>query len=297
MESLLPIHNENGIIFDGFLENQFGWTDANRRYAYTDPWVGVFHNPPLIPDWFFNEYSFDNITKSEVFQESLQHCKGIFTLSEYHAEYIRSKLDVPVTSLIHPTEIPNNTFNIAKFKNNPNKKIINIGFWLRRMTSIYRLPVNTYYDKCRLIPYNTATPKAAISNLLNTEIERNNVKWNEYFDHTITLDRVSNAEYDTLLSQNIIFLDLYDSSANNAVIECIARCTPLLINPIPAVVEYLGPDYPFYFNSLEEAAVMVKDFELVEETHRYLKTCDTRKKLSQAYFRKSIIESNIYEAL
>ena len=100
-----------------------------------------------------------------------------------------------------------------------------------------------------------------------------------------------------MLCQNIIFLDLYDSSANNAVIECIARGTPLLINPIPAVVEYLGEGYPFYFNDLDEAAEKVKDFDLIKRTHEYLLGCDTRTKLTQEYFRDSIIESPIYQSL
>ena len=95
----------------------------------------------------------------------------------------------------------------------------------------------------------------------------------------------------------MVFLDLYDSSANNAVIECIARGTPLLINPIPGVVEYLGEDYPFYFNTLQEAAEKAKNFELIKDTNNYLLECETRKKLSKDHFRESIIESEIYESL
>ena len=45
----------------------------------------------------------------------------------------------------------------------------------------------------------------------------------------ILMDRASDEEYDKLLSENIIFVELYDSSANNLVIECIARNTPILI--------------------------------------------------------------------
>ncbi|MFN8643026.1 MAG: hypothetical protein U0802_15745 [Candidatus Binatia bacterium] len=63
----------------------------------------------------------------------------------------------------------------------------------------------------------------------------------------------SPASYDRLLSENV-FLDLLDASANNSVIECLARDTPLLVNRHPAVVEYLGPDYPLYFDDLAHAA-------------------------------------------
>ena len=58
-------------------------------------------------------------------------------------------------------------------------------------------------------------------------------------------------EYDDLLSKNIIFIDLYDASANTVVVECIARKTPLLVTRLDAVIEYLGKDYPLYFDNLE----------------------------------------------
>ena len=90
---------------------------------------------------------------------------------------------------------------------------------------------------------------------------------------------------------------MYDSSANNAIIECIARATPILVNPIPAVREYLGEDYPFYFNDLSEAADKALNLELVKETHRYLLGCETRKRFPQETFKKDFEESEVYKLL
>ena len=97
--------------------------------------------------------------------------------------------------------------------------------------------------------------------------------------------------------KNIAFLDLYDSSANNAIIECLARATPILVNPLPAVVEYLGQDYPFYFNDLDEAAEKAKDFSLIKDTHEFMLNCEIREKLSGDYFRKEFEESEVYKLL
>ena len=108
---------------------------------------------------------------------------------------------------------------------------------------------------------------------------------------------MSNKEYDEALSCNIVYLDLYDSSANNAIVECIARGTPILVNPIPPVVEYLGKDYPFYFNSPEEAAEKALNLDLVKSTHKYLMTCKTRDKLTMDYFIQSIKDRDIYKQL
>ena len=43
---------------------------------------------------------------------------------------------------------------------------------------------------------------------------------------------LTDAEYDQTLAENIAFIRLYDASANNTVVECIARATPPAGQPI-----------------------------------------------------------------
>lgn len=107
---------------------------------------------------------------------------------------------------------------------------------------------------------------------------------------------ISGRAYDQLLSSNVAFVHLYDSSANNAIIECIVRNTPILVNPLPAVREYLGDGYPFYFESLEEAAEKLRSNELIARTHEYL-TKQPKERFSQESFRTSLMTSSIYASL
>ena len=303
--ALTSLHNRNGVLLDGFLENNFAWhleeyRREKRVIPYKAPWVGFFHNPQNMPPWFFNEYSLQNIIAGDEFQKSLEHCVGLFTLSEYHAKYLREATGKTVCSLIHPTEIPETLFDYDKFLKNKNKQIVNIGYWLRKLNSIYSIPIasGNEYAKLRLIPYSSARPLEVIDGMLKKEKVIYGIEIEQkYIDNTITKSSLSNEDYDALLSENIVFLDLYDSSANNAVIECIARATPLLVNPLPAVMEYLGEDYPFYYNSLEECAEKAENLDLVKEAHAYLKDCEIRKKLSQKHFKKSFEESEIYGLL
>lgn len=305
VDALSPLHNAKGILLDGFLENNFAWhleeyRRENKVIPYEKPWVGFFHNPQNMPPWFFYNYSLQNIIAGEEFQKSLENCLGLFTLSEYHAEYLREVTGKEVSSLIHPTEIPSSLFDYEKFLKNKNKKIVNIGYWLRKLNSIYSIPIasGNEYAKLRLIPYSSARPLEVIDGMLKKEKAIYGIEIEQkYIDNTITKSSLSNEDYDELLSENIIFLDLYDSSANNAIIECIARATPLLVNPLPAVMEYLGEDYPFYYNSLEECAEKAEDLNLVKEAHEYLKECATRKKLSQEHFKKTFEESEVYNLL
>lgn len=87
------------------------------------------------------------------------------------------------------------------------------------------------------------------ADFLYDQIKLDNVKY---------LERLDNESYDELISKNIVFLDLFDSSANNIIMECISRNTPILVKKLPAIVEYLGEEYPFYFNTLEEAEEKLK---------------------------------------
>jgi hypothetical protein len=149
-----------------------------------------------------------------------------------------------------------------------------------------------------LIPYSSARPLEVINGMLQKEKDIYNIEIEQkYIDNTETSSSLSNEDYDILLSENIVFLDLYDSSANNAVIECIARATPLLVNPLPAVMEYLGEGYPLYYDSLEECARKAENLDLVGEAHEYLKDCEIRKKISQEHFRATFEESEIYKSL
>jgi polysaccharide pyruvyl transferase WcaK-like protein len=61
------------------------------------------------------------------------------------------------------------------------------------------------------------------------------------------IDTLNNDDFDLLLTNNIVFINLVDASAVNTVIECIIRNTPIIINKHPAVVELLGENYPLYY--------------------------------------------------
>ena len=66
---------------------------------------------------------------------------------------------------------------------------------------------------------------------------------------------------------------------------------------VEPIVEYLGEEYPLYYNSYEEAVEKLHDRTLLHAAHEYLKNCPTRKKLSGSYFRKSLEESTIYKSI
>ncbi len=329
IEGLQSLHNNAGVLFDGFIEdlfifehngsskrpirilekmkadgvlNYFELSSEERGLTpYRKPWVGFLHNPQNMPNWYHYDNSPQMLFKKEIWQESLKHCIGLFALSHYHADWIREQTRLPVSALIHPTEIPESKFDFERFKSNTHKKIVQIGWWLRKSTSLYQLPIakenKLNYEKVRFSK-NGSDNDNEWKAIQQYEIKMYNIQVEaEYWSNTRVLNYLSNDQYDLLLAENIAFLDLYDSSVNNAVIECIARGTPLLINPLPAVKEYLGDEYPMYFDNLAVAAEKAMDLSLIQETHQYLLNCQTRQKLSADYFLQSFKDSEVYRAI
>lgn len=177
-----------------------------------------------------------------------------------------------------------------------------IGWWLRKLSAIYQLPIANNnilnFEEVRLVPMYCDNADKQQEEIMAKEIKVNNITIEPIFsDNTREIKHISNSDSDRLLSENIAFVELHDSSANNAVIECIARATPLLINPLPAIVEYLGQDYPMYFTSLSEAAKKAMDTSLILDTHNYLINCEIKSKLSQEYFLRSFQESEVYQLI
>jgi tetratricopeptide (TPR) repeat protein len=328
IQALSPLHNSQGILFDSVLENQFSYENnrAKKRsprilakmqadgafqilatlvekgiLPYQKPWVGFLHHPPLMPNWFMYYQSPQKLWEKEIWQASLPHCVGLFTLTNYFAEWLRAKTDRPVSVLTLPTEIPDKQFDFDQFIANPQKKIVQIGWWLRKLHSIYQLPLARNnplgYEKVRT-GFLFESSESLLAQLMKLEARTYKIELDEaYQENTTIIPHIPNDEYDDFLSKNIAFLDLYDSSSNNAIVECIARATPLLINPLPGVKEYLGDDYPMYFHTLEEAAAKALDISLILETHQYLLSCNTRKKLSADYFLKSFCSSEVYRSI
>ena len=68
---------------------------------------------------------------------------------------------------------------------------------------------------------------------------------------------------------NIIFFDFDCISASNILLDCISRNTPIIIKKHPAIIEYLGPNYPLYFEKLDEVYNLY-NIEKIKKAYIYL---------------------------
>lgn len=292
ISSLMPLHSRSGIFVDDFIERSFSW-DLGEYYVknnvhdlpYKKKWIGFFHNPPDTPEWFDMYHNPVAIIERKVFQDSLKTCKCIITLSDYIKNWLSDKISVPIISVKHPTETPKIKWSLEKFQKQKNIPIIQLGYWLRDLFAIHNLKTGPRFTKI-IMPSDENMAMDVIKRKEKTQKRfwEDKYKWSGI----IIKSFLSNSDYDDIMSRCIVFLKLYDSSANNAIVECIARNTPVLVNRIPAVVEYLGEDYPFYFDDIEEAGIKLMNYELIVRSHKYLNNMN-KDWISGKYFAKDII--------
>jgi hypothetical protein len=295
IESLAPLTCTDGVLTDTFLEASFVWHVgpmlARGELPYRRPWLGFLHNPVGIPEWHEYRSAPQVIFLQPTWRESLAACRGILTLSEDFASWVREQLNVPVLALIHPTEEPLKKFSWEAFEANPKKRVIQVGWWLRRMASIYRIPLQ------RLTPAVLEPLGAEKISQFDAVLEREVACLN--LSPPGAVERIAYRPalgFDELLAENIVFADIMDATANNTVVECIVRHTPILVNPLPAVVEYLGAEYPLYFHSLPEAARKAEDNGCVNAAYQYLKEMP-KAQFTGEHFCRSLAESKLYRAL
>jgi hypothetical protein len=244
-------------------------------YYCENKWSGIIHWTPNTPN-YLSEFDINIMFNNENFKRSLKNCICLFSLSNYITKFIKNKLkelyfDIKVITLKHP--IDNNDvilWNLEGYNGNKNKKLIQIGQQMRKITSIYKININkTNHEKIWL----TGTKKNEDSLfVLNRELKNFNLEFNDLEKLNMTYTNTIE-DYDQLLSKNIVFIDLIDAGANNTILECIIRNTPIIVNKIEPVIEYLGENYPLYFENLDSIEDLLK-IEKITEAYNYLKNMD-----------------------
>lgn len=280
---------ENGILLDDMVECSFlASIEENTRkriIPYKTPWVGIIHHPPSSPSWFYElnyKITLEDLFKEKQFIESLKNCKGIITLSE-HLKKCLEKTEqlkhIPMKALKLCKS--NKTFpkwdaELAK----KNKEISFLGYWYRKFYHFVKL--NTDYKKTILSgDVDAAKWYMSLESRFDKTfdmIETENINFSE---------RLTNEDYDCKLTSSVCMLDFFDSAANTSLIDCIERNTPVIIPKIPPVIEYLGEEYPLYFDEVKDIENILSSFSRIEEASKYIEDMN-KDSLDVNNFNKSV---------
>jgi len=328
------LNKTSSIMIDACVERTFMWgldiTKSCNIVPYGKPWAGFVHHTF---NTTYSNYNCVALLEVPEFLKSLEHCKCLFVLSHYLMHQMNAALknigkeNIPVINLTHPTEFVEDKFTMAKFLINPDRKVVQIGAWLRNPYAIRALPLppnnklgiqkaalkgkemDNYFCPTWMFKklddnldvnttlYNADTGAHTVSRIETCSNKDGNsipLFVNKYVEGMLkhikeceqsvqVLENLENKDYDSLLSHNIVFLNLVDASASNTVVECIVRNTPIVINRHPALEEILGIHYPGFYNNLYEAATKVMDMNYIQAMYEYLNNMD-KTKLTLSFF-------------
>ncbi|HKX30616.1 MAG TPA: glycosyltransferase [Blastocatellia bacterium] len=274
------LHTPDGTRLVTAVEDEFYEDHEHYSGPIREPWTGFIHQ---VPQQYLEFPDLERLIKLDAWRESLEFCQGLWTLTEYQKNFLLdSGIKVPIAKVQYPISTPPETFSFERFVRNRRKRLACIGEFLRNFQAIYDVQAQGYH-------------KIIIrSDEIDELMRKLKVVEN---DSVASFSWLSNEEYDKLLAENLVFLNLFDAGAVTTVIECIMRGTPVVINKVGGVPEYLGEEYPLYYETLDEATAKISNLDLIEEAASYLKRHEIKKMLSGEEFINALQTTAIYRSL
>jgi hypothetical protein len=279
----------NTIKFVDCIESRFSSWSGNNRLM-DENWIGMFHYSPDLPVFIKDDLNY--IASNSNVVRSLAYCKGIIVLSNNSLNKLRQNpiyKNINTIALKHPIESIDIKFTIDKFMANTNKSLIQLGLQDRITSTIYM--INSKYKKLWLPGRDTALHylknEAYALNIvpqISASINSNNVDIKYIENHK---------EFDTMLQTNIVIIPLFGASANNSVLEIIEMNIPAFVSRLPATEEYLGKEYPLFYNNnnISEVETIINDdiklLSKITEGYTYLSKMD-KTQFSYDYFNREL---------
>lgn len=260
VEKINQLQNDFGTLC--YTNGTFAKFICNYEQIHIQNWIGFFHVTESDP------HIIDHLSTNKILQKNLKSCRGIYVFSNKTKDFLKQYIDANIESIKHPLPPKFSDFNIDQFLSNKKKKVFFVGHWLRNYKDF--IDLSSPYEKVLLKCEHT--PKSLQGSYLKNE------------------------EYDGIFQKNIFFLSLYDSSANNTVLECMSNNTPIIINRLPALEEYLGKSYPLFYTEIKEAVSILENENTIIEGYEYLKKMD-KSGLNLETFIQNFSNTSIYKNL
>lgn len=273
VDALRPLFTADAtVMFDDFIERTFlydvQWhVDATHHM----PWVGCFHHPPDMPEVYFPQLHLQRLENNARWLSSVEHLRLGVTFAPNTARWLRAQCpDLPIVTVKHPTGKPMLPWSPERFRRNSVKRLVQVGWFLRNTTAIYQVDAPTRFRKTHLRQNQHFVDRA---HRLCQQKQKDWYPGRGNVGEVEQLAEMQAVDYDLLLAENVVLVEVISAAANNTVVECIARNTPLCINRHEGPVYYLGEDYPLFFDDLDEVPYLMTEQKILS-AHRHLKSMD-----------------------
>lgn len=250
---------------------------GSDRPVLTEPWIGVCHaaiigpadttHPAPAP---FARRSLEALWASPEFQRSLPQCRTLVTFTEVVARWLRDRTDTPVVVLPHPLRSAP-TFDLDSFLGASPRTVVQPGLLHTDLNAICDLPVGGEDRSIRKVRCVAAGKEQLATAIARVQRRASRARVDvDALRATTDLGGVETAEIDAFLTSSIVLAAVDTADADPMLLACMASATPILVPPLPAVIELLGADYPLLFDSLDQAARLVHDDAAIAAAHRRL---------------------------
>lgn len=264
------IDTNDGILCDDFLEQTFDTTNKIPESIQQQPWIAIAHLPPTKVRQFMPTCFLDYNKDVPGSAEAIKNLKGICTMSHHLADRFRQVCDVLVNVIHYPTNTNVKQFDINSYMRQPT--LVHVGWFFKNLLLLEHIPPNNHIQRKIQILAACLKEKGAVGlrNYLHTHMYPNRTL---HGGVTYLYDRVPDATYDNLLTQSVMAIEFVDCAATTVVVESLARCAPMLLNRHPALLEYVGKDYPMFFDDIRECEQLLHPAN-VYKTHEYIRHMD-----------------------
>ena len=245
----------DGIILDTFIDYCL-WTN---KPILKSPWIGILHGVCMDCPTHKTKHNINDFLASDWFRLSKENCVAIVVLSEHTKNILKTKITIPVYSTHLPKSV-GSKFNIENYFASP--KILHIGSHCRNFSAFIRFKTDILKN---MIISNRKLPHA-----LNC-FTYNNITPSELCNVLISDNHLNNQQYESEICNSVGFSYYYDAAATNGLLEYIVSNTPIVVNRHPAIVEYIGEDYPLFYEDINHCPDnYLKSYEYIKKTVKYL---------------------------
>lgn len=259
------------VFLEDFADASFTYDGSRLAHAdYSGPWVGIFHHPAVIdsPHAGDERSVLSEILKASALTPEVRaNCVGAIALCPYVQRVLVDEFPDAATLVIrHPSSMDCPQWDVAEYDRAP--QVFQTGYFLRNVRAIFQIAPQGH----QLVRTGCRLGWQVFRNAKLEKIYRKDER--QVKAKVFDLPRLNDRAYDAFMSTSVVLTHLYGAAANNVVVECVARCTPLAVNRLPAVEFYLGRDYPLFYDGLDEVARLIEDRSRVLAAHEYLAGMD-----------------------
>ena len=270
-------------IEDTFITNYYRNIDRIKLYRNNE-WIGFSHHSLTDENIHLR---LNKIIQMKIFSEAFKNLKGLFVLTNYQKKMLSSFQffkNIPISVIRHPI-----SFDFKKY----NLDSMNYSSQLAPIPSGNLVSVDGHQREYNVFSKIRTNYKKILLSSLHNKISESDAKLLSRNRVWRVTKRYSQSEYEEIITNNVHFVELNSPTASNYLLECISSNSPIFVNREPCIEEYLGKDYPLFYNDENDV-----DFseENILKGIKYLQHTNF-KSLDVKTFGKRILRTKVYKSI